>query len=82
MLNTDSIGRLILFTGIGIAFIGLLITFATQIPGLNRLGNLPGDIRYTSAGGSFGCFVPIVTSIVLSVGLTIVLNLVIRLLNK
>jgi hypothetical protein len=82
MLQTESIGRLLLFTGIGIAAIGLFITAAARIPGLNRLGNLPGDIRYTSPDGSFGCFVPIATSIILSIGLTIVLNLVIRLLNK
>jgi hypothetical protein len=82
MLQTDSIGRMLLFIGIGIAAIGLLITFAARIPGLNRLGNLPGDIRYTSPDGSFGCFVPIVSSIVLSIVLTVVLNLIVRLLNK
>jgi hypothetical protein len=82
MGNMDSIGRLLLYIGIGIAAIGLLITVAARIPGLNRLGSLPGDIRYTSANGSFGCFVPIVSSIVLSLLLTVVLNVVIRLLNK
>lgn len=82
MLQTDSLGRLLLIIGIGIALMGLLFTVAGRIPGLNRLGNLPGDIRYTSPSGSFGCFVPIVSSMILSIVLTVVLNLVIRLLNK
>ena len=46
------------------------------------LGSLPGDIRYTSADGSFGCFVPIVSSIVLSIILTIALNVIVRLINR
>lgn len=82
MLQMDSLGRWLLLIGLGIAFIGLLIGVASHIPGLNRLGNLPGDFRYTSPNGSFGCFVPIVSSIVLSVILTIVLNLVVRLINR
>jgi len=82
MLQIDSLGRLLLIFGVSIAVIGLLFIVAGRIPGLNRLGNLPGDIRYTNASGTFGCFVPIVSSIILSIVLTIVLNLVIRLLNK
>ena len=82
MLQTDSFGRLLLIFGITIGVIGLLITLAERIPGLNRLGNLPGDIRITNPSGSVGCFIPIVTSIILSVIFTVVLNLVIRLMNR
>lgn len=82
MLQMDSLGRWLLLIGLGIGFIGLLISVASRVPGLNRLGSLPGDIRYTSADGSFGCFVPIVSSIVLSIVLTIALNLIVRLINR
>jgi hypothetical protein len=44
------------------------------------LGRLPGDIRIEREG--FGCFIPIVTSILLSLLLTVLLNVVIRLLNR
>jgi DUF2905 family protein len=46
------------------------------VPGLNRLGRLPGDIFIER--GSFTLFIPIVSSILISVLLTIVLNLFIR----
>jgi len=44
------------------------------------IGRLPGDIRIEGKGGSF--YFPVVTSIVLSLLLTIVLNVIIRFLNK
>ena len=44
------------------------------------LGKLPGDIRIQR--GNFTCVFPLVTSILLSLLLTVGLNLIIRLLNK
>jgi hypothetical protein len=44
------------------------------------LGRLPGDIRIQRENMS--CFIPIASMIVLSLILTIVLNLIIRLLNR
>lgn len=82
MPQIDSPGKWIFFAGLGIAAIGGLIWLASKIPGLNRLGSLPGDIRYTSPDGTFGCYVPIVSMIVISVVLTIILNVVVRLINK
>lgn len=78
----DSIWKWVVLIGVGVALFGLLLGVLSRIPGLSRLGNLPGDIRYTSPGGGFSCFVPIVSSIVLSILLTIVLNLVVRLINR
>jgi hypothetical protein len=75
-------GRWLLFIGLGIAALGGLIWLASKIPGLNRIGSLPGDIHYTSPDGSFGCFVPIVSMILISLILTVVLNVVIRLINR
>lgn len=82
MFPLDSIGRWLIVIGLGIAVLGGLIWLASKIPFLNRLGNLPGDIRYTSPDGSFGCFVPIVSMILISIVLTIVLNVIVRLLNR
>jgi hypothetical protein len=44
------------------------------------LGRLPGDINIQEGGSS--CFAPIVTMILLSVILTIVLNVLLRLFQK
>jgi hypothetical protein len=80
--NIETLGKWIFFAGLGLAALGGLIWLASRVPFLNRLGNLPGDIRYTSPDGTFGCFVPIVSMIVISVILTIVLNIAVRLINK
>ncbi len=82
MFVIDSVWKWIVLIGIGLVLFGLLLGLLGRIPGVSRLGNLPGDIRYTSPGGGFSCFVPIVSSILLSIILTIVLNLVIRLINR
>lgn len=44
------------------------------------LGRLPGDIRIEGANGSF--YFPIVSSILVSVVLTIVLNVIVRLFKR
>jgi hypothetical protein len=44
------------------------------------LGRLPGDIRIEGENGSF--YFPLTTSILVSVVLTIVLNVIVRLLRK
>lgn len=82
MFQTDAIGKWLFVAGLGLAALGGLIWLASKVPFLNKLGSLPGDIRYTSPDGSFGCFVPIASMILLSVILTIVLNVVVRLINK
>jgi hypothetical protein len=55
---------------------GLIMIVSPQIPGLDRLGRLPGDLVFER--GSFRLFVPIVSSIVISVILTIILNILVR----
>lgn len=82
MFELGSAGKWIFFIGLGITALGGLIWLASRVPGLNRIGSLPGDIRYTSPDGSFGCTVPIVSMIVISLVLTVVLNVVVRLINK
>ncbi len=73
-----SLARILIFTGLALLLIGGLVYVAarTGLP----LGRLPGDIRIER--DNFSCFFPIVTMILLSVVLTIILNVVVRFLNK
>jgi hypothetical protein len=82
MFQIDTLAKGLVIVGLGIAAIGGLIFLASKLPFLSRLGNLPGDIRYVSPDGRFGCFFPIVTMILISVILTLVLNVVVRLINR
>jgi len=66
-------GKILVFTGLLIALLGLAVWFAPKIP---WLGKLPGDIRYQ--GERFTLYFPLVTCLVLSILLTIVLNLLMR----
>lgn len=67
------------FVIIGLIFIlvgGLLYLFARiGIP----LGRLPGDIRVIRE--NITCIFPLATSIILSLALTIILNLILRIFN-
>ncbi len=82
MFQLDSLGKWLVVIGVGIAALGVLLFLLGKVPGLDRLGNLPGDIRYRSPDGRISCFVPIASSILLSVLLTIILNVIVRVLNR
>ena len=60
-------GKLLVLVGLVITAIGLLVMFGLP------LGRLPGDIAVKRDNFSF--YVPITTSIVLSIILTLILNL-------
>jgi hypothetical protein len=74
----ENLGRFLILGGILLALIGGAMYLASRA-GL-PLGRLPGDIRIQWRGGSL--YVPIATSILLSVVLTLALNLVLRLFRK
>jgi len=78
MPDLASIGRTVLFVGLGLAVLGA-IAWALGRSGL-PIGRLPGDFRFEVAGIS--CFFPLATTLLLSLGLTLLLNLVVGLLNK
>jgi hypothetical protein len=65
--------KMVIVTGLLITAIGLAMLFAPRIP---WLGRLPGDINLEGKNGSF--HFPIVTCLILSVVLTILLNLFTR----
>ena len=73
-MDLQGIGKILILGGAFLAFLGLLLTFWERIP---FLGNLPGDIFLHKGGFQF--FFPIVTCIIISIVLTIILNLVFRL---
>jgi hypothetical protein len=74
----ESIARYLMIGGILLFLIGGGVYLAVKfgIP----LGRLPGDIRIEGENGSF--YFPVTTSILVSVVLTIVLNVIARLLKK
>lgn len=76
MADLAGLGRFLLAAGLVVAAIGLLLIVAPQIPGLDRLGRFPGDIFVQR--GNTTIFIPVVSSIVVSVLLTLVLNLIFR----
>jgi hypothetical protein len=65
-----NLGKVLIFAGLGIAVLGVLVLLSGKL-GI-RLFNLPGDIVWR--GKSTTVYVPIVTSIVLSVLLTLVIS--------
>ena len=65
--------RIFVFAGLALVFVGLALWAASAI----GLGRLPGDIVIERPGMRIAF--PLATSIILSIALTIVLNVVVRL---
>ncbi len=68
------IGRALIILGIVIALAGLVITLGPRIP---LMGRLPGDISIHR--GDTHIYIPLATGLLLSVVLTVVVNVVLRL---
>jgi Protein of unknown function (DUF2905) len=74
----ENLARILVILGVILIAVGGLVYLAAR---LNLpLGRLPGDIRIQT--GNVTCMFPLATMILLSILLTIGLNLIIRLLNK
>lgn len=72
-----NIARILIIAGIMLVLVGGLVYMAARA-GL-PLGRLPGDIRIGNE--SLTCFIPLATSLLLSIVLTILLNVIIRLIR-
>jgi hypothetical protein len=74
----ETIGRYLMLGGIALFLLGGGIYLAVKfgIP----LGRLPGDIRIEGENGSF--YFPVTSSILVSVVMTIILNLIFRFWKK
>lgn len=75
-MEVSTLGRLLLALGLGLALLGGLLLAAARVPGLDRLGRLPGDFSFER--GPVTIAVPLATSLLISLVLTIALNLFLR----
>lgn len=73
----EATGKVLLVLGGVFLILGLVFILLGKVP---LLGRLPGDIHIKWGTGS--CYFPLVTSVLLSIVATIVLNLIMRLLRK
>jgi hypothetical protein len=76
-MSFAELGKWLIIAGVGLALLGGAIWLLGHIP---FFGNLPGDIRIQTQ--NFSCFIPIVSMIILSILATIILNVIIRIVNK
>ncbi len=64
----NDLGKMLLIFGVVLVIAGAFLLSGARLP--FRLGRLPGDIVYQGRNGSF--YFPVVTCILLSVGLTLI----------
>ncbi len=67
-MNWVDVGRFLVLAGTVIVVVGLVFMVSDKLP----IGRLPGDIRF--GGERFRIYIPITTSILLSILITLVLN--------
>lgn len=65
--------KILLGLGILLLIIGIIWQFFPNA--FNWFGRMPGDVNYRSESGGFSFHFPIVTMIIVSIILTIILNL-------
>jgi len=73
MLAFDSFGKTLIYLGVILVIVGVVLHYGGKF---FSLGRLPGDIHWEK--GNFSFHFPIVTSLILSILLTIILNLFTR----
>lgn len=69
-------GKILIFAGLVLLDVGLILHYAERIP---FLGKLPGDITFER--GNFRVYIPIATSLLISILITLVLYIINRLKN-
>ena len=77
MSDLSDLGKLVALVGGGLLVLGGLIWLVGKLP---LSGHLPGDIRIQ--GENISCFFPLTTMILVSIVLTVLLNIILRLLRK
>ena len=77
-MDLSQIARLVALFGLVLLLVAgiLFLLDRLDLP----LGNLPGDIKIER--GNFTCSIPIISSLIMSVVLTVIINLVLYFLNK
>ena len=74
----EELGKVLIFLGVFLIVFGILTVVLSKFP--LPFGNLPGDIKIER--DNFTIYIPIASSIVLSLILTGLLNFILLLLNK
>lgn len=77
-MDGSAIGKWIIFFGIGITVVGILVWAGSKV-GI-PIGRFPGDIRLQK--DKFALYVPLVTCLVLSLFLTLIVNLIMWLFRR
>jgi len=72
-MGLDGLGRMLMWLGGGLLALGLLLVLIARIPGL---GHLPGDVVVRNK--DFTLYAPFGLMVVLSIVLTVLLNLFAR----
>ena len=72
-MDISSIGRLLITFGVVVLVLGVVLVLAGKVP---LFGRLPGDFVFHKDG--FTLFAPITTMIIVSLVLTILVNLFLR----
>jgi hypothetical protein len=67
-MNWVEVGRFLIIAGAVMLVLGVIFMVADKLP----LGRLPGDFQIGS--GKFRIYIPIATSVLLSIVLTLILN--------
>lgn len=67
-------GKLFIILGLALVVIGAALTWAPWL--VNWFGRLPGDVRIEKEGS--GLYFPVVSMIIVSIVLSIVMNLIFR----
>lgn len=80
MRELDYLGRMLLIVGVLLLLTGLLLIVLSRLFKSGGFGLLPGDILIKR--GNFTFFFPIVTGLVLSLILTVLLNLLFWFLGR
>jgi hypothetical protein len=77
MNEFETMGKWVMLIGGTLVLVGGLVWLLSKVP---LFGHLPGDIHIEKPG--FTCLVPLASSIILSILLTIVVNIIARLLRR
>ncbi len=77
MNSLDALARTILMLGGVLVALGLVLLLLSRAP---LVGQLPGDSRLQWGGVS--CYFPLMTGVVVSIAVTLILNLLLWLLRK
>ncbi len=76
MPEIATLGKILIVVGISIVVLGIIVLLAPRVP---WLGRLPGDILVRRDGVII--YIPIFTCLILSILLTIIANVVVRLIR-